>query len=175
MVPTAKVSSIARNRAPDASDSLSSGFAKAQVFRGQGNIEPTYQIGGNNVLHSAVAEYDFAVDGALVVGNNGLGVFVPANAVVDDVIVDVITAPLTSTNFGVSLEGDNDVVASSAINAAPWIQGVWKGGENFGGDPGASAVKTTVAREVMLKPTAAANTAGKIVIIITYHMSTVAS
>ena len=175
MAPTAKVSSIARNRTPDASDSLSSGFAKAQVFRGQGNVEPQYQVGPNNLIHSAVAEYDFAKDGSLVSGNNGLGVFIPANAVVDDVIVDVITVLSGGTvaNAGISIEGDNDVAASSTIAAAPWLAGVWKGDINFGGDPGASAVKTTASREVLLNVDGT-NTAGKMVIIVTYHMSTVA-
>ena len=175
MAPTAKVATILRGIDNQNGDgTLGSGIAKTQRFRGQGNEEPKYQIGGNNLIHAAVAEYDFAQDGALSVGNNGLGVFIPANAVVDDVIIDIITAFTGPTNMSVSLESDSDLIADSAISASPFIAGTWKGVDNFGGDPGASPVKTTAVREIMLKPTVAVNTTGKCVIIVSFHMSTTA-
>lgn len=175
MTLTAKVATILRATNDFNGDgTLGSGVAKTGRFRGQGNEEPKYQIGGNNLIHAAVAEYDFGQDGALAIGNTGLGVFIPKDAIVDDVIIDVITTFTGPTNLGVTLENDNDLIDTTAITLSPFITGTWKGNDNFGGDPGASPVKTTVPREICLKATVAVTSAGKCVIIVSYHMSTTA-
>jgi len=107
------------------------------------------------------------VDGHLAVGNNGLGVFVPANFFVLEVHFQVMVVPVGPTNMSASLENDADLSAAAAIAGAPYSTVGMKHGANV--DAGAVEVATTVqgprttaVREILIGATAAVTSAGRI-------------
>lgn len=170
MAPTAKLATTARVPVMDGDDSLGSGYPKAGVIRGQGNLEPGFQSGGPSQKVVYVASWDDSIDGHIPLGGSmGLGVYVPAGFVVTEVSFDVEVVPVGPTNMFFSLEADGDLVDSAAINGAPWSTTGLKHGKNAG----ASAVNvaytvqgpfTTAAREIAIGGTVAASSAGRVVI-----------
>lgn len=127
-------------------------------------------IEGTDRLKSAVAEYDFAVDGGAVGtintrgGTATFGGSLPSGAVVTSGYIEVDTA-LTSggaATVGVSLEGTNDLQAAVVISGAPWSTTGRKA-------LAFSGAKTTVTRAPRVEVGVAALTAGKFRVVLVYR------
>lgn len=127
-------------------------------------------IEGTDRIKSAVAEYDFAVDGGAVgsINTRGgaatLGGVVPAGSVVTGGYIEVDT-PVTSggaATLGVTVEAASDTQAAVVITGAPWSTA---GRKNiaFGG------VKTTASRTPKVEVAVAALTAGKFRVVLFYR------
>jgi hypothetical protein len=162
---TAKVSSIDTNSA-----------GHDQPFRGDGSIPGGFTPGGPKAFQMYQAEYDFDRDGALAVGANGLGVFVPANFVVTRVDFEVLVVPAGPTEVALSLENDGDLTPSAAVAGAPWSTVGRKSGAqvNAGAVNVAKTVqapKTSAVREVLISADDAVTTAGHIVVTIIGYVS----
>lgn len=161
---------------------------KTQNARGEGNIEPGFQIGANQVRRIACAQYDFTRDGsptAHATAGMGLGVYLPANSVVLRSYAFVNTLFAGATNVYVSLENDGDLMASGTIaaneldatgdfitlssltlDAVADATTVTTAAEFVTGALG--NIKTTAAREIVLGCTVANLTAGKVTIFVEY-------
>lgn len=127
-------------------------------------------IEGTDRLKTAIAEYDFAVDGGgigtipLRGGAATLGGALPANAVVMSGYIEVDT-PLTAggaATAGVSVEAASDVQAAVVVTGAPWST---TGRKNL---PFAG-VKTSVPRTPRLEVAAFALTGGKFRVVLIYR------
>lgn len=103
--------------------------------------------------------YDFAVHGG-VVGDIGLGVYVPKDTVILDGLLDVVDAVTggTSATIALKVEGAADVLAAAVLgtNGTEGLHDVVPDGS------AAKAIKTTAARQVTLTVGVAALTAGKL-------------
>lgn len=129
----------------------------------------------------AVATYDVAVDGGAI-GTHLTGVFLPDNAVVTEVLIDVVTTfadgVSDAATIAVQIQSADDVVAAVAISAAGdvWdagIRGSKIGFPNFGADAAhdsavevaalfaASRLKLTAEREIAVVTAGVVLTAGK--------------
>ena len=123
-------------------------------------------IEGTSELKTAIAEYDFAVDGGVVGsivgrGSGAHGNIIPAGSVIMGGYVEVDT-PVTSGGAGTlaaQLEAANDIVAAAAVSGAPWSTAGRK--SVIPAFTGATTVKTTVARSLTWVIGTAALTAGK--------------
>lgn len=122
------------------------------------------QLEGTRRLKTITAEYDFAKDagavGAITLRgypSDGDGNVLPPGSVVLGGFVDVETACTSATGtMALNVEGANDVV--NAVGQASWTTGRKSVIPAF---TGASSVKTTVARSVVLTIATAVFTAGK--------------
>lgn len=147
---------------------------------------------GNQAMEVAVATFDPSANtGQRAIAAHGLGVFIPAKAVVTKVLVDVVTT-FTSANdsatIALSAQDANDIVSAIAISAAGdvWdagVRGSKIGFPNFGADAAhdsalkvaalfaGTAVKTTAERELTATVAVQALTAGKATIYCEYFLS----
>jgi hypothetical protein len=124
-------------------------------------------IEGTTRIKTAVAEYDFAIDGGAV-GNislrsvDGMGATIPSGAIIHSGFVDVIT-PLASggaATAGLGLEAAGDLVGPVVVTNAAWNSA---GRKNINpGGTGSTTVKTTATRQPTLAVGVAPLTAGKI-------------
>jgi hypothetical protein len=121
----------------------------------------------------ALATYDFAVNGGLI-GTIGLGVVVPAKAIIWDGFVDVLTTfesdDSDAGTVALQVEAANDIITAIAISNGtdPWDAGL-KNVKSVG--TAATAVKTTVARQVSLVVAVENLLAGKLVVGLRYHVT----
>lgn len=123
---------------------------------------------GVEITRTVKARYDFTANGGGVAGAPlGLGVFIPAGAIVVNVILNVLTVPVGPTNVGCGLISGVDLVASAAIAGAPWSTisktlgvPVWATIANY--------LVPTTRKEITVTPTVAALTAGKFDLYVTY-------
>lgn len=122
----------------------------------------------SQVVHVARGQYDFAVDGGavstIVLTPQKL---IPANAVITHGFVETLTA-VTGTNaeVAVQVEAADDIVAEAAITGAPWsTTGLHS---IIPVATGATAVKTTEARNISAVIGTAAATAGKFNVVLFY-------
>jgi hypothetical protein len=125
---------------------------------------------GQRGLQTAVATYDFDELGG-VVGDIGLGVSIPANAVIWDGFYDVITTFTTAgADAGtIGLEaGTADLVAAVAVSG---VGDVWDAGvqDIIADGTAANAVKVgTSAVELIVDVGGQAVTAGKAIFVVRY-------
>lgn len=127
---------------------------------------------GNDLVRVARATYDFAEHGGAI-GNIGLGVTLPDNAVILDGVVDVITTLTSATDaatVAVQAEAPNDIVAAIAISD---VSNPWDAGRKAIVPDGtaANSKKTTQSREITAVVGAEAVTAGKFVVFLRYVVS----
>lgn len=115
----------------------------------------------------AVALYDFAVDGGAVSSITLRGDTVPSGAIVTDVLVHVDTAATSggAATVALTLESAADLNAADAISGAPWSTTGAKRGDFTATT---APVKTTAARSVVAVVAAAALTAGKFSVYVSY-------
>lgn len=147
---------------------------------------------GNQVAEVAVATFDPSSNTAhRTVDAHGLGVFLPDNAVITRVLVDVVTtftSAADTATIALHAQAADDIVAAIAINDATnvWDAGVHGskiGFPNFGADAAhdsavevaalfaASALKLTAERELTATVAVQALTAGKANIYVEYFIS----
>lgn len=147
---------------------------------------------GNQAAEVAIATFNpSATSSQRAVAAHGLGVFIPAKAVITRVLVDVVTT-FTSANdtatIALHAQGAGDIVAAVAIGAAGdvWdagVRGSKIGFPNLGADAAHDsavevaalfagvALKTTAEREITATVAVEALTAGKANIYIEYFCS----
>ena len=149
-------------------------------------------VNGNVVPEIAVATFDPSANAAQrAVGAYGLGVYLPAKAIVTRVLVDVVTTFTSaddSATIALHAQSANDIVAAIAISDATnvWdagIRGSKVGFPNFGADAAhdsavevaalfaATAIKMTAEREITATVAVQDLTAGKANIIVEYIVS----
>lgn len=133
-------------------------------------IEGSRKLGGRLSLgevKSAVAEYDFAVDGGAV-GDIALrGDQIPAGAVVLDalVYVDTVLASGGAATVALKLEDAADLNAAGAFDGAPWSAVGPVRPDFTSADP---PIETTDDRDVVATVAAAALTGGKFRVVVFY-------
>lgn len=113
------------------------------------------------------AQYDFATLGGAV-GDISLGVTIPDNAVITDVVIDVLTNPTSggSATIAVKAQSAADLIGATAVASFTGIlQGVPTAGTI------ASAIKLTANRTVTVTVAVAALTAGKFNVFVKYLLS----
>lgn len=116
---------------------------------------------------TATAHYDFAVDGGAV-GDIALrGQKIPQGAIITDVLIDVDTVLTSGGAATVALKAESaaDLNAADAISGAPWSSTGAKRGDLTATT---APVKTTAERTVTATVAAAALTAGKFSVIVSY-------
>lgn len=134
--------------------------ASKQSVQGADGIHP---------LQVAVATFDpTGTAGMRTIAAHGLGITLPAYAVVVGGFVDVNTA-FTSAggNTGtvaISVEGADDIIAAAAVSGAPYSTINRKAIVPKANTPESTAVKTTVAREITATVATQALTAGKLTV-----------
>jgi hypothetical protein len=140
------------------------GLPKARL----GNLVAGVESADAGTTKWAVTTYDFAVDGGAVGNINLLGsAGIPSGAVAIEAFVDVTTA-LTSggaATAALSLEAAGDLLAAAVISGAPFST---TGRKNLLAQSGATSVKTTAARDIVLAVAVAALTAGKFTVYLNY-------
>ncbi|MCP3805379.1 hypothetical protein NLX83_39545 [Allokutzneria sp. A3M-2-11 16] len=124
-------------------------------------------VGRQGTVKSAVALYEFAIDGGAV-GDIALrGDTLPSGAVIVDSLIVVDTA-LTSggaATVAIKAEGAADINAADAISGAPWsTTGAKRGDLTATSAP----VRTTAARTITATVGTAALTAGKFSVVAYY-------
>lgn len=127
---------------------------------------------GLGIKKVAKATYDFAVNGGAI-SAIGLGVTIPAKAVITRAWVDVIqtltSAGADAGTIALHAEGADDLVAAVAISAATdWDEGIREG---IPVDTAATSIKLTVARELTATIAVQVLTAGKFALVVEYVMT----
>lgn len=147
------------------------GYPKYTQFlqRGQGGQNDAYQIGANQRKRYAVFEYDYARDGALAVGHNAFGWYLPQNAIITESFLDILTQIAGPTAVKVGVLTSGDLLSTGGEGAAGRLDGQIEPGTEAGW-----LITTSTNYEVMLEATIAGSTAGKIVVFIGYIPSTTA-
>lgn len=124
---------------------------------------------GLHPLQVAVATFDpSATAGMRTVAAHGLGVSLPAQALVVGGFFDVNTA-FTSAGgntgeIAISVEGAGDIQAAAAVGGAPYSTIGRKAIVPKANTPESTSVKTTVAREITATVSVQALTAGKLTV-----------
>jgi hypothetical protein len=112
--------------------------------------------------------YDFAVDGGAIGMITISAENIPANAIILGGVVEVDTA-VTSGGAGtlaIQVEAAGDIVAAAAVSGAPWSTTGRK--SVIPAFTGATTVKTTVARPIVVVIAAATLTAGVVDVLLAY-------
>lgn len=133
-------------------------------------------IEGTSRLKEASGEYDFAVDGGAIgtitlrsAGGSTLGNSIPSGSVITGGYLEVDTAVTSGGTPAVAIqvEGAADLVASGTLAAA----GLASTGRKsiVPAFTGATSVKTTAARSIVLTVATAALTAGKFRVVLWYR------
>jgi hypothetical protein len=158
-----------------------------QISIYRGAVAPIAQV---SVKKMAVAIFDpSANSGERTVAAHGLGVYIPDNAVITNVFVDVVTtftsASADAGTIALHAQAADDIVAAIAISDASnvWdagIHGSKLGYPNLGADAAHDSalevaalfagvmLKTTAEREITATVAVAALTAGKAVVYVEY-------
>jgi hypothetical protein len=157
-----------------------------QVSVKRGAVVPIAQLTAKKM---AVAIFDpSANSGERTVAAHGLGVYIPDNAVITNVFVDVVTTFTSATDAGtiaLHAQAANDIVAAIAISDASnvWdagIRGSKLGYPNLGADAAhdsalevaalfaGTMLKLTAERELTATVAVEALTAGKAVVYVEY-------
>ena len=130
-------------------------------------------VEGTQRLKTAVFEYDFAVDGGAIGSINLRGVGggaspIPAGATIQGGYIDVITPFTTGSaaTLAVTVEGAGDIQAAAVVSGAPWSTAGRK--SITPAFTGATAVRTTVQRQVVGVIAVGTITAGKAQIVLEY-------
>lgn len=108
--------------------------------------------------------YDLGVAANRTVAAHGVGVTIPAHAIIVGGFVDVNTAITGDTNatLALSVEGANDIISAAAVSGAPWSTIGRKAIVPKANTPESTSVKTTVAREITATVGTAALLTGKL-------------
>jgi len=149
-------------------------------------------VNGNVVPEIAVATFDPSANAAQrATAAHGLGVYLPAKAVITRVVIDVVTTFTSaddSATIALHAQSANDIVSAIAISDATnvWdagLRGSKIGFPNFGADAAhdsavevaalfaGSMLKVTAEREITATVAVQALTAGKANIIVEYVVS----
>jgi hypothetical protein len=118
---------------------------------------------GSSIMAVSTVEWDFSVDGGAV-GNINLGVTIPDNALLVEVVRDVLTAPTSGTSTGTI---QLNVPTDGAVDASLTADGAAASAATFDTTP----LKLSAARELRVTIGTEAITAGKIKWFVRYMKS----
>lgn len=126
---------------------------------------------GGAAFKAARGDYDFAKDGGAIGNVNLIGSVVPplpAGAIILGGFIEIDTVLTSGGAATVALQSEaaGDLLAAAAIAGAPWSSLGRK--SILPAFTGASAVKTTAARDLVMVIAAAALTAGKFKVVVFY-------
>lgn len=143
------------------------------VWNVNGTLNVDNEATLNGAPHTVVATFDTAIAANKAIGAHGLGVYIPAKAVILDGFIDVLTTATSATDaatLAAKVEGTADTVAAIAISDAtnPWDAGLHAVKEL---NTAATMVKTTARREITVTTAVEALTAGKFNIVLRYVVS----
>lgn len=162
----------------------------APEFRVENNVSQVRTVHeGAGVREVVVGVYDVSGGDSGAIGSHGLGVYLPDNAVITRVIIDVVTTFVTASadagTIAVQIQSANDVVAAIAVSDA---SNVWDAGIRStkigtyatsgnaetalvqGASAAASMLKTTAIRELTVVTAGQVVTAGKAVFYVEYFV-----
>jgi hypothetical protein len=119
-------------------------------------------------LKFARGRYDFAVDGGAIGTITITAEKIPANAIILGGVLEVDTAVTSggAATVAVQVEAAGDVVAAAAVSGAPWSTTGRK--SVIPAFTGATALKTTAARDISIVIAAATLTAGQFDVFLVY-------
>ena len=146
---------------------LPTSLEPSEAYLADGQLRVQDDTDTKGVVMTAIATYDFAVNGGAISAID-LGITIPNNAVVLDGMIDVITTATSATDAGtmaIHLQSANDIVSAAAISASGWDAGLTA---IIPLGTAASAIKLTAARAVTATIAVEAFTAGKFHVIIRY-------
>lgn len=132
-------------------------------------------IEGSQRLKTAIAEYDFAVDGGAVstitlrtASGDSLGNSLPTGSVIHSgyIEVDTILASGGAATVSVGSEAAGDLLGATAFGSSPWSSTGRK--SITPAATGATSVKTTAARSISIAVATAALTGGKFRVVVFY-------
>jgi hypothetical protein len=134
---------------------------------GMGAMAHKHRLGSlmKQAHSTAHGVYDYSLTGGAV-GAHAVGITLPANAIVRDVLFDVVTAPV-GTNGTISFNFRNPSDLKAGTGVASWtgrVAGIPVG-------TAATAVKSTTSRSIYASIENASLTAGKIKIFVDYVVS----
>ena len=134
-------------------------------------IESTDRLGDGlsmGEIKHAVAEYDFAKDGGAVSTINLRGDSIPSGAIIVNALIDVRTIPTSggAATIALNTEGAGDIQVATSYNASPYSTATPKRGGAMNGT--ATPIKTTAKRPIQATIAAAALTAGKFKVLVSY-------
>jgi hypothetical protein len=112
--------------------------------------------------------YDFAVDGGAISSITISAENIPANAIILGGVVEVDTAVTSggAATLAVQVESAGDIIAAAAVSGAPWSTTGRK--SVIPVFTGATTVKTTAARGIVVVIAAATLTAGQVDVLLAY-------
>jgi hypothetical protein len=112
--------------------------------------------------------YDFAVDGGAISSITISAENIPANAIILGGVVEVDTAVTSggAATLAVQVESAGDIVAAAVVSGAPWSTTGRK--SVIPAFTGATTVKTTAARGIVVVIAAATLTAGQVDVLLAY-------
>jgi len=125
---------------------------------------------GLGVLRVARATFDLAVAANRSVGAHGLGVILPAQAIVVGGFMEVNTAVTGEANatLAVSVLGANDIQTAAAVSGAPWSTTGRKAIVPKANTPESTGIKLTAAKEITATIATAALLTGKVTVYLYY-------
>jgi len=125
---------------------------------------------GLGVLRVARATFDLAVKANRPIGAHGLGVTIPANALIVGGFMEVNTAITGDTNatLAISVKAANDIQTAAAVSDAPWSTTGQKAIVPKANTPESTGIKLTAAKEITATVATAALLTGKVTIYLYY-------
>lgn len=120
--------------------------------------------GGLGVLRVARFQFDAGVEANRPIGAHGVGVTLPANALVVGGFIDVNTAFTGDTNatLAISVQAANDIISAAAVSGAPFSTIGRKAIVPKANTPESTSVKTSAAKEITCTVAVAALLTGKL-------------
>lgn len=125
---------------------------------------------GLGALRVARATFDLAVAANRPIGAHGLGVTLPANAVVVGGFLEVNTAVTGDTNatLAISILTANDIQTAAAVSGVPWSTIGRKAIVPKANTPESTGIKLTAAKEITATVAVAALLTGKVTVYLYY-------
>jgi len=125
---------------------------------------------GLAVRRTARATFDLGVEANRAVGAHGLGVTIPANAIIIGGFMEVNTAVTGETNatLAISVKTANDIQTAAAVSGAPWSTTGIKAIVPKNNTPESTGIKLAAAKEITATVATAALLTGKVTIYLDY-------
>ena len=125
---------------------------------------------GLGVLRVARATFDLAVEANRAVGAHGLGVTLPAQAIVVGGFMEVNPALTgeTDATLAMSVLSANDIQTAVAVSGAPWSTTGRKAIVPKANTPESTSIKLTAAKEITATVAVAALLTGKVTVYLYY-------
>jgi hypothetical protein len=162
---TLKIGSVALTATPAEINAALDGILATYAELNAAADQTAQPNDGIHPLQVAIATFDpTGVAGMRTAAAHGLGVSLPAHALVVGGFVDVNThfhSAADTATVAISVEGGDDIIAAAAVSGAPWSTINRKAIVPKANTPESTSVKTTAAREITATVAVQALTEGK--------------